>query len=296
MNDGQFWLDQTRSQLLGGYSEQMNRLSASYTSGGTSLTFEFATGGITPGAILSIGFNNFYVWSVAGQVATVTGGYRGSTAADAASGSVVQVAPRFTDYDIWQALSADLSDLSSPVNGLYGIGTVDFTYSPQVSGYSLGSIADELLDVYEVKYLTPGPYKNTPRIPRSMWRVNRNVNTSEISSGLSLELFTPAYPGFSVRATYKKILTMPSSAATSLSTTGLQASAYDLPPLGAAIRLMAGREIKRNFTESQGDTRRGLEVPPGAVQQSANGLKQIRAQRILAECNRLNSLYPIYKL
>ena len=85
------------------------------------------------------------------------------------------------------------------------------------------------------------------------------------------------------------------TAATALSTTGLQASAYDLPPLGAAIRLMSGREIKRNFTETQGDSRRATEVPAGAVQQSSTGLKLLRAQRIVAECARLNSLYPIYR-
>ena len=165
----------------------MNRLSSSYTAGGTSLTFEFPIGGITAGAQLSIGLNNFYVWSVSGQSATVVGGFRGSTDANAATGAVVQVSPRFTDYDIWQALTTDLSDLSSPNNGLFAIGTVDFNYASSVSGYDLGSIADSMLEVYEVKYLTPGPQKDTSRIPRSMWRVNRNVNTSEIASGLSLE-------------------------------------------------------------------------------------------------------------
>ena len=80
---------------------------------------------------------------------------------------------------------------------------------------------------------------------------------------------------------------MPPTLATDLSTTLLQPSAYDLPPLGAAINLMAGREIKRNFTDDQGDVRRAVEVPAGAVAASANGLKQKRQLRINTEKARL---------
>ena len=89
---------------------------------------------------------------------------------------------------------------------------------------------------------------------------------------------------------------MPAALSTNVSVTGLQPSATDLPPIGAAIRLMAGREIKRNFTESQGDTRRSTEVPPGAIAQSANGLARLRQTRIAAEAARLHALYPSYRL
>jgi hypothetical protein len=62
--------------------------------------------------------------------------------------------------------------------------------------------------------------------------------------------------------------------------------------LGAQIRLMAGREVKRNFTESQGDTRRGDKVPAGAVGNSINNLLRLRRDRITAEAARLNRQYP----
>ena len=58
---------------------------------------------------------------------------------------------------------------------------------------------------------------------------------------------------------------------------------------------MAGREIKRNFTESQGDTRRAGEVAPGAVMQSSRNLQILRQQRITAESARLDALYPNVK-
>jgi hypothetical protein len=291
----QNWIDSTRSLLLSGFSEERNTLASSYTAGGTSLTFTYPLGGIRPGSRLSIGRNNFYVYAVDGLTATVAGGEDSTTDANASSGAVVRVNPRFPDHDIWNALVDDLSDLSSPMNGLFALGTVDFTYSSSTNGYDLGSIASTLIDGYEVKYLTSSGYKNTPRMPKDSWRINRNVNTSEIASGLSLELFQSAEVGRSVRLTYKKTFTAPTALSTDVSTTGLQATAYDLPPLGAAIRLMAGREIKRNFIESQGDTRRATEVGAGATMQSANGLKQLRAQRIAQEAARLHAMYPIYR-
>lgn len=295
MTTMQDWVDKTRTLLLSGFGEERNTLASSYTAGGTTLTFTYPLGGIRAGSRLSIGTNNFYVYAVDGLTATVAGGEDTTTDANAASGSIVRVNPRFPDNEIWDALSDDLSDLSSPMNGLFAIGTVDFTYLSSQNSYDLGSIASSLISGYEVKYLTSSGYKDIPRLPQDMWRINRNVNTSEIASGLALELFASAQPGYSVRLTYKSTFTVPATSATNVSTTGLQSTAYDLPPIGAAIRLMAGREIKRNFIESQGESRRATEVGAGATMQSANGLKQLRAQRIAQEAARLAAMYPIYR-
>ena len=294
MTLGSDWINSTRSYLMSGYSEERNKLSAAYTAGDTTLTFTYPLGGIRPGARLSIGTNTFYVWSVDGQIATVSGGEDSSTDANAASGTVVKVGPRFTDDEIWKALDSDLSDLSSPSSGLFGIGTLDLTYNAIVNGYDLSSVSD-LISIYEVKYLTPGPQMDNPRIHTAGWRLNRNAITTQFPSGISLQLFEPAYPGYNVRIVYRKYFTMPTTTATNVSTSGLLASAYDLPPLGAAIRLMAGREIKRNFTESQGDTRRAGEVAAGAVMQSSRNLQILRQQRITAESARLDALYPNFK-
>jgi len=294
MTTGNDWINSTRSYLMSGYAEERNKLSIAYTAGDTTLTFTYPLGGIRPGARLSIGLNTFYVWSVDGQVATISAGEDSSTDANAASGSVVKVSPRFTDNEIWKALQDDLYDLSSPSSALFAIGTIDLTYNAIVSGYDL-STASSLISIYEVKYLTPGPQMDNPRIPSTGWRLNRDAITSQFPSGISLQLFQPAYPGYNLRIVYRKYFTIPSAITTNVNTTGLLDSALDLPPLGAAIRLMAGREIKRNFTESQGDTRRAGEVAAGAVMQSSRNLQILRQQRITAESARLDALYPNFK-
>ena len=284
----QNWVDKTRGYLLSGFAEQRNKLASAYTAGSGTLTFTYDLGNIKAGARLSIGTNTFYVWSSTGATAIVSGGEDGSTDAAAASGAIVRVNPHFTDNDIVLALGEDLGDLSSPANGLYGISTVDLTYSAVFVGYDLGSIADNCIDVYEVKYLTPGPSKDNKRLATDMWRLNRNANTtSQFSSGFGIQLFASGYPGYNLRIVYKSTFTTPSALSTNVSVSGLQPSAYDLPPIGASLRLMAGREIKRNFTESQGDTRRATEVPPGATLQSSTGLARLRQSRISAEAARL---------
>ena len=58
---------------------------------------------------------------------------------------------------------------------------------------------------------------------------------------------------------------------------------------------MAGREIKRDFTESQGDTRRAGEVPAGAVAASSRNLQILRQQRITSEAAKLEAIYPNFK-
>ena len=289
------WVTTTRSTLMSGYVENRNKLSVAYTKGGTTLTFSYPPDGIRPGARLSIGTNTFYVWTVSGQQATVSAAEDGSTDQDAPIGSLVRVSPRFTDDEIVKALAADLNDLSSPANGLFGIGTVDLTYNAILNGYDLGPTASDLISIYEVKYLTPGPQMDNPRIHTTGWRLNSNAISSQFPSGTSIQLFEPAYPGYNVRVVYRSNFTMPTTLYANVSATGLLPSAYDIPPLGASIRLMAGREIKRDFTESQGDTRRAGEVPAGAVAASSRNLQILRQQRITSEAAKLEAIYPNFK-
>jgi len=293
MSTGQAWIDRGRRYLLSGQREERNTLASSYTAGGTTLTLSSALGGITAGSRLSVGLNVFYVTAVnaAGLTATVLGGQDGSTDANASSGAVVRVNPRWTDFDILEELNSDLADLSGPDNGLFQMKTVDLTFSSSFIGYNLTSVTD-LIDIYDVRYKNTGSAKDWPRIPKDGYRLQRNADTSIFASGLALQLFDPAASGQTVRVSYRSGFTALANAATALSTTGLPSTAYDLPPLGAAIRLMAGREVKRNQTEAQGDTRRAAEVPPGAVGNSPRGLMALRERRIQAEAARLTAAYP----
>lgn len=293
---GQNWIDTTRRHLMNGFNEPVAKLNANYTAGGTTLTVATAIPALQAGTRLSIGQNVFYVWSVSGTSITVSGGWDGSTDINHSSGAIVRINPRFTDWDIWNALSHDLSDLSA--NGIFAVNTTDSTFSTTTTGYDLGATAaSNLISVLEVKYLTPGPWKDMPKLKSYDWRLVRNAYTGDLPSGIGIQLLRPQgiTQGFKVRTVWKSTLTMPADVSYDVSSSGLLPSAYDLPPLGAAIQLMAGREVKRNFTESQGETRRSTEVPAGAIAASSNGLKQLRMMRIASEVARLRQMYPVVK-
>lgn len=295
MTTAQQWVDETRSLLMSGQVEELNRLDGAYTAGGTSLTMEFPLRGIQPGSRLSIGLNTFYVWETTGLTVTVSGGQEGTTDVNLDSGSVVRVRPRFTDFDILRALNYDLHDLSAPAHGLFQVDAKSFTYDSVLSGYDMTTVDSDVLSVIEVRYETVDDSKLWPRLHSDKYRLARSIPTTDFTSGLALMIYEPANQGYSVYVTFRAPFTQLSTLASTKTSTGLRSSAWDLPPLGAAISLMSGREVKRNFTESQGDPRRAAEVGQGAVTLSASGLRLQRQNRIVAERNRLEALYPLIK-
>lgn len=281
----------TKRHVYTGYSETVNRLDGAITSGATTLTLEFdLAGSIQQGSIISIDLEEILVWAVSGKtLTTVTRGVNGSTAAAHSDEATVTVQPKFSDYRVLQAINDDLRDLSS--QGLFQIKTLNITFNSAQYSYNLTSVASDLIDVYEIRYKTPDSTRLWPRINR--FDVSRNNDTAEFASGLALHLYEGGYPGLPMRIRYKAPYGSLSATTDDVATvTGLHDGAFDLPPLGAAIRLMSGREIKRNFSEVQGEPRRHQEVPPGAITNSMRGLIGLRQSRLQAEKARLKAQFP----
>jgi hypothetical protein len=287
------WVARTRGYILNGLQEERNKLASAYTKGSDTLTFTYPLGGIQPGARISAGLNTFYVWAVTGNTATVSAGEDGATDQDLDADTIVRVRPRFTDHEILDVLNDDLRDLSSPYNGLYAMSEFEFTYQSAFTGFDLD--ATDLISVYEVRYEDVGSMKTWPRLSTNDFRVVQNAPTSDFPSGNALFIYGSAQSGNAVRVLYKGNFTTLNSLSSGVRLSGLPDSAWDLPPMGAAVKLMASREIKRNLTESQGDTRRASEVQAGAVANSYRGLAAIRASRIAAERARLDAQYPTLK-
>lgn len=285
-------VDATLDFVLGGTDEAINVLTSSITAASTSLAFTYELEGIVPGAFLGIGLEVVRVVATnnTSNTATVIRGQRGSTAASASAGAVVQVNPRFSRWSVFRAINDDLSDLSA--QGLYKMSTVDLTFNAAVMGYDLSSVTD-LEDIYTVRYQVPGPSKEWPLISKSKWRLDRNANLTDFASGYALVIYGGGYSGQSVRVAYRAPFTKFTTLSDDVQTVaGLPSTANDLPPLGAAMRLMAGHEAARNFVESQPDTRRPDEVPPGAQLNTSTGWARIRRERIQDELKRLKRRYP----
>lgn len=285
-------VDRVTTQLLSGQREEHNRLGGALTTSATSVSFDFDLGGIKQGAVLSVGAERLYVWSVseATKTATVQRGWAGTTAATHDSGALVTVNGRFPADVVLDRVNDELRSLSSPLNGLFKMSTVDLTFNAAVEGYDLTGVTS-LLDVYDVRYKQAGATKDWPRVHH--WDFAASMATAEFASGYAL--WVPnGEPGQTVRVWYKAPFTVLSSLSDDVETvSGLSASAIDLLEIGALVRLSATRDAKRNFIESQPQPRRSEEVPNGAWMDTAAGLRALRRDRIAEERARLQSLYPL---
>ena len=170
--------------------------------------------------------------------------------------------------------------------------TVDFTFNAAQDGYDLTGVTDDIISVYQVTYSDVGAEAAEPVI--SSWSLRRDRNTSSFASGYALILHDDGWAGQTVRVQYKTGFTALSATSTALSTVGLHSSAYDLPALGAALKLMSTRPVRREFIDEQGSSRRADEVPAGAISASMRDLRGLLDSRINAEATRLDSQYPTF--
>lgn len=290
-------IDETKRHLSGFQREDMNKLATPVPVNATSLTFAYDLNGIQAGAYLSVGLELYYVWQVepSSKTAVVESAQLGSLSTAHDQGDIVTVNPRFPDFHILKALNDDLASLSSPMSGLFAMRSLDLTGRSAQNGYDLAGIVGELQDVYEVRYRnndgTSGYLNDWTTV--NAWELAREVNATTFPSGFALFIREGVPSGRQIRVRYRTgfapLVTLADDVAT---VTGLPDSALDLPPLGAAMRLVAPREIKRNFTEAQGDARRAEEVGAGAVSASMRGVQQVRAMRLAEEQAKLARNFP----
>ena len=290
----QTWIDETKNLLLTDYVEECDTLGTLLNTTETTVNFTHDTPGIVAGAIIEIGTELMYVFSVNATTndATVQRGFRGTTAASHSAGDLVTINPKFPAQLVLNAVNDELADLSSPQNGLYQMKTVEFTYNIAQDGYNLTGVTDDILAVYQVTYTDDGSEDTEPVLPA--WSLRRDRNTASFASGYALVLHDDANSGQKVRVQYKTGFTALAATSTALSTVGLHTEAYDLPTIGAALRLMSTRPVRREFIDEQGSSRRADEVPAGAISASMRDLRALRENRINAEAARLDQQYPTY--
>ena len=284
-------IERTRRHLYTEVRDEIDRLAQGIDADDTTLTVDFGRAGVKDGAVLSIGLEELLVWSVSGATVTVERGFNGTTAAAHDSGDLIRVNPKHTDAAIAGALNDDLADLSTPANGLYGVGTVELTYQAGTHTYGLTGVSTAI-GILEVSFDANDGTGRWPVLSPRDWRLGRAMETDDYSTGLALTLDVAAQPGRQLRVVYAKPFTALTALAHDVVVVGgLPATAVDIPPMGAAMRLTDGGEVARNFLH-QGDTRRAGEVPAQARGASSRTLAARRRERIGAERSRLYRQYP----
>jgi hypothetical protein len=283
-------LTRASRQLLSGTVEERNKLATTVTSADTSIVLSYDLGGFREGSVIEIESELMYVWesSTATRTLTVQRGYDGTTAVAHTNGVLATVNPRFPRQQMLDSLNSDIDDLSSTMNGLFRVVAQDITYNGSDRQINLTS-ATGIIDLIDVRlrYLAD----DYPVIRKV--RLQRNLPTADFASGFAIVFDEPVMAG-SLRVVTKREFTRASSESSDLqSACFVPQSCEDILEMGVLLRMMNGREIKRNFIESQGDTRRSDEVPAGSTRDSLTNIQRLRRERIIAEAARLKQQYPL---
>lgn len=284
-------VEETRRHL-GGRSGELNRLASNVTVGHTSLTFEFDLGGIVEGSMIAVNDEVFYVWSVNQSTRTiiVQRAMMGSTVATHSTGDIVEVAPRFSRFAIKRALQQEIRSWSPR---LFTVTAVDVAFLANRRTADLAGVTSIQFPIdCRLQPDTGNIAENWKRIRVD---VIPSLPTSEFASGYALQLATAFTSAQTVRFVYAKPITADTFNDWTQPVTdlGLLASMLDIPPVGAAWRLLSMREAVRTDTRAQGEPRMAEEVPPGHAASAASGFKRLRDIRIQEEIEALRTLYPI---
>lgn len=280
-------ISQTRRLLFSGSVEERNQLAAALSTVPETLTVRWDVGSIDKGAKISINLEDMYVWGKSSQVITVSRGQFGSLVSSHSMFDTIYVNPRFSPFEILTAINTELVSLSSPANGLYTVSNYELTYNPVIRGYDF---PHTVLDVINVEYTLPGP--GLDWFPSQDWDFQRNAG-SDFASTTAL-FVRDAYPNQNINVIAKVALQqLPLSLTANTTSYAIPDDYLDILSIGAAYRLTAPREVRRNFDEVQGDTRRADEVPPGANLGGSRELGRLRQERIREEAAKLSIKYPM---
>jgi hypothetical protein len=280
-------IQQARRELLAGIVEERNRLAQPVALSDTSITLVSSLNGLKPGAMIEVGTEIMYVHDVdeSAKVAYVDRGEWGSGKGAHDEDAVVTIRPRFPMVALLDHLNDELVSLSG--EGLFAMRALDVEFTAGDRAVDLAGVT-RFISVYEVRAKRTDT--DWPLIRR--WRVASLQNPGSFPTGRALILDQDVGTR-TLRVLYRSEFSPVSDWDADVPlVSGIPDSAQDIVRMGIQIRAMSGREAKRTFLESQGDTRRPDEVREGASINSWRGLVALRQQRIAVEAAKLNAKYP----
>lgn len=283
------WIIATRDHLLSGLNEELNQLATSIGPDDEEITVKRDATAIAPNTDICIGLETIHVWEqVSDKIFSVERGWKGR-ATNHLANDIIYVSTAYSPYRIAHEINNELRALNS--RGLYGIGVDILTYSSSTQTIPFEP-EPTFRSVLEFRRMTPD-IDDWPQIGGSLVR-HLPDDISDTPYGIRFEPGAAA-DGDTIAITYKKDFNCLETLNDDIFDTGITESMQDILPLGAAIRIVLPREIRRNNSDSQSEPRRQNEVPVGSVAQSARQLKTQYDERIAYEKKSLNENYALRK-
>lgn len=303
-------IESIRRELNSTYRYEVRTLGASLTAVNTDTTVTL-TDNLPPslrdGAVLVIGTETMRVTSItpAAKEVTVIRGWQGSTIAAHSSNDVVELNPRFSSTDVYEALQDEVAGLPE---SLYRVDQFEATVTLGQDTIELPGTWSNLYGLIDARQFITDPVTTTgvdrtswPRIEGRIVRGVDSVWTQGPSTGVYFRpkkrisnysgtatagyiYFTAALPfDLSTFATNQDIVT----------DFGMQPSMLDVVKMGVKLRLLPDDEIGRSARRGQDENRRASENPVGASMSAFRIMYATYSRRRQEEANRLRALYPI---
>lgn len=286
-------IDRTlNSWLLGTYSAQFNSLSANLTATGTEINCTLPPGEIGTGSLIAIDDELMYV---AERDATnnrliVVRQVRGTTAATHASGTAIEINPRFPRFLVRQMM---IEEIDAWPENLYQPKT--FTASVAASGTVIpveGEVEDATvhgvirvrrasLSFFDARLRRTNGYDVTGDFGGAGGII---AITEEVGMTTSFDVTVAC--GFNTDP-----IDDFGDECDLLADVGLSKGMVEIAELGAAYRLLTGRGAVRLYPEAQGQSRTVQEVGAQDIPAFARSLLALRERRAVAETERLVSRY-----
>lgn len=288
-------IEECRNYLMTSQPDRINVLDVGITAIANTLVMRHPNKGVSEGSRIVIDLEEIHVVEVAttGSTSTLTviRGIGGSIGAVHDADDIIYINPQFSTFRISKAINQGLDNLSA--EGLFQMRSAVLQTNLITLGYEVTGTTD-FIDVWRVKFDTVGTLNNWPVLRPDQYWVDIGANVTDFPSGVALFLReSVAHSPQSLQIDYRSgFAHLVATGDDILTTTGLHTEAHDLPALYGAIRLLAGREVKRSFLNQQPEPRRQEEVPAGAANQSMRPLLEIYFDRIDKEIIRLKRKYP----
>ncbi len=259
------------------------------TETGVDVVSTTAPAAVFVGDYIGIDYEVMLVTAISGTTLTVLRGQLGTTAATHDSGAVIDLAPRFARGLILLTLA---DELRSWPRDLFRVETADIDFPADTRTVELPvGYPGEVLRILRAQRITD--YVGYDDVRDGKARLIRDFDV--FPSGYGIQMQSAYSQDVSVTVTWAMgfNLTGVTTSSTTTATIGLDDSMLDIPPLGAAARLLAAREVERTDTQAQGQTRRAEEVQAGVMVSVAQRFQQMRDRRLSDEAMRLRSRWGV---
>lgn len=272
MNVGQL-VDLTINEiLLGTYRTKINRIIADLDGTTGDFFLDFPIDGVGQGTILEIDDELLFVVAATESTKQVSclRGFRGTVAAAHSAKSYVQINPRFPRILVRDTMREEVDSWGADI---YRQTLMDADVGSNVADIDVADATgfDDLIDVLRV-------WRTEPTTGR-MVTIHSYRTEPDIDGPGTCHLYLNHYygsTGFRLKVARQFDTSVWTFATDLVADVGLSADMQEIAKWGAAWRLVSGREVRRLFTESEGEGRKAEEVPVQANLSAGRVFKQFR--------------------